>query len=69
MSGAIMIDGEIGLKIHFKVKPFEKLKIEDEALKVGNVTREQIMKYLDMDFVYKELVSMLAKYGTNSIRR
>jgi DNA polymerase-3 subunit epsilon len=62
MSGAIMIDGEIVEKFNFRVKPFEKAEIEDEALKVGNVTREQIMKYLDMDFVYKELVSMLAKY-------
>lgn len=62
ISGAIVIDGEIKERFDFKVKPHEKAIIENDALAVGNVGKEQILAYPLMSEVYKNLTSMLAKY-------
>ena len=43
ISGAIEIDGEIKEEFDYHVQPYERAEIEDEALAVGGVTREQIM--------------------------
>lgn len=63
ISGMIEIDGEIKEQFNFKVRPYKDALIEDEALKVGNVTRDQIMAYKSMEETYQELVAMLAKYA------
>jgi DNA polymerase-3 subunit epsilon len=62
ISGAIVIDGEIKEKFNFKVKPNESALIEDEALAVANVTREQIMQYPSMKEVYSKIIKILSKY-------
>jgi len=62
ISGAIRIDGEIKERFNFYVKPYKDAIIEDEALAVGNVTKEQIMQYPDMKEVYSFLISMLSMY-------
>mgnify|MGYP000203961841 FL=1 len=62
ISGQIVIDGVIKETFDFHVQPNPKALIEDEALKVGNVTREQILAYPPMQQVYQEFVSMLGKY-------
>jgi DNA polymerase-3 subunit epsilon len=62
ISGAIVIDGEIKERFDFKVRPFSKAVIEEEALKVGNVTMEQIEKYPSMREVYSKIIAMLSKY-------
>lgn len=62
ISGAIMIDGEIKEKFNFKVKPHKDCVIEDEALEVAGVTREQIALYPEMSVVYGKIISMLSKY-------
>ena len=62
ISGAIVIDGEIKENFDFKVKPYESALIEDEALKIGNVTKEQIMAYPSMKEVYSKLIVLLSKY-------
>ena len=62
ISGAIMIDGEIKEKFNFKVKPHKDCVIEDEALAVAGVTREQIALYPEMSVVYGKIISMLSKY-------
>ena len=62
ISGQIVIDGVIKETFDFHVQPNPKALIEDEALKVGNVTREQILAYPPMQQVYKEFVAMLGKY-------
>jgi len=62
ISGAIVIDGEIKERFDFKVKPFESAIIEEEALKVANVTMEQIMAYPTMKEVYGQLIKLLSKY-------
>jgi DNA polymerase-3 subunit epsilon len=62
ISGAIVIDGEIKEKFDFKVKPYETALIEEEALKIANVTKEQIMEYPSMKDVYSKIITMLSKY-------
>ena len=62
ISGFIEIDGEIKEEFNFKVQPFKDAIIEDEALAVGNVTREQIAAYTPMRDVYIALIAILGKY-------
>lgn len=62
ISGMIVIDGEVKEKFDFKVQPNPKAIIEDEALAVAGVTREQVMAYEPMQDVYKKIVAMLGKY-------
>jgi len=62
LSGAIMIDGEIKERFDFKVCPHEKCIIEDEALKIGNVTKEQVLSYPKMDVIYREIIKLVSKY-------
>ena len=62
ISGAIVIDGEIKEVFDFKVRPNDNALIEEEALKVGNVTKEQVMAYPTMREVYSKIITMLSKY-------
>ncbi len=62
ISGAIVIDGEIKERFDFKVRPNENAVIDEEALKIANVTKEQIMAYPTMKVVYSQIISMLGKY-------
>lgn len=62
ISGEIEIDGKTVETFDFKVQPNPKAQIEDAALEVGEVTREQIMAYPPMGQVYTQLVAMLSKY-------
>lgn len=62
ISGEIVIDGVSKEQFDFHVQPNPRAIIEDEALKVGGVTREQILAYPPMQQVYQEFVAMLGKY-------
>lgn len=62
ISGEIVIDRKSVETFDFKVQPNPKAQIEDAALAVGGVTREQIMAYPPMGQVYTQLVTMFAKY-------
>ncbi len=62
ISGEVVIDGITKEKFDFKVQPNPKCVIEEQALQVGGVTREQIQAYPPMGEVYQEFVSMLEKY-------
>jgi DNA polymerase-3 subunit epsilon len=62
ISGAVVIDGQIKEVFDFKVRPNENALIEEEALKVGNVTKEEIMAYPTMKEVYSQIITMLSKY-------
>ena len=62
ISGEIEIDGKTVETFDFKVQPNPQAQIEDAALAVGGVTREQIMAYPPMGQVYTKLVAMLGKY-------
>lgn len=62
ISGAIVIDGEIKESFDMHVRPYKDAIIEDEALAVAGVTREQIAEYPDMLHVYQHIIQMLSKY-------
>lgn len=62
ISGAIEIDGEVKEYFDFKVAPNPQAKIDNEALVIGGVTKEQIEAYPTMKAVYKDLIVMLSKY-------
>ena len=62
ISGEIVIDGVSKEQFDFHVQPNPKAIIEEEALKVAGVTREQVLAYPPMQQVYSEFVAMLGKY-------
>lgn len=62
IAGMVVIDGEIKEKFNFKVQPFKDAIIEDDALAIGNVTREQIANYETFSQTYQKLIVLLAKY-------
>lgn len=62
ISGTIVIDGRRMEDFDFHVRPNPKAVIEDAALQVAGVTREQILAYPPMEQVYREFVAMLGKY-------
>ena len=62
IAGCIEIDGEIVESFNYKVAPNPKAIIEEEALKVGGVTLEQIQAYDVMDKVFRKFKVSLSKY-------
>lgn len=62
ISGCIEINGEVRESFDYKVKPFHACDIEDEALAVGGITREQLSTYEDMRQVYSKICKMFGKY-------
>ena len=62
ISGCIEIDSEEKEYFDFKVAPNPKLTISEEALKVSNKTKEEVLAYEPMDIVYKKLLALLEKY-------
>lgn len=62
ISGMIVIDGEVMETFDFKVRPNPKAIIEQQALDVAGVTKEQVLAYPPMGEVYKQLIEMLNKY-------
>jgi DNA polymerase III subunit epsilon len=62
ISGCVVIDGEVKEKFNFSVRPHEKAVIEEEALTVGGVTKEQVLAYPPMNEVYRHIITMLSKY-------
>lgn len=63
ISGLIEVDNEIKEKFDFKVCPFPGAVLDEEALKVGRVTAEQVLAYPKMESVYKKILIMLSKYA------
>lgn len=62
ISGMIEIDGVVKEEFDFHVQPNPRAIIEDAALAVGGVTREQVLSYPAMNVVFNQFVTMLAKY-------
>ena len=63
IAGAIQINGEIVERFNFNVQPYKDAVIEDEALAIAGVIREQIALYPPMHEVYRDLINILAKYA------
>ena len=62
ISGLIDIDNEVKEEFNFNVCPHEKAEIDEEALKIGGVTLEQIKAYPPMNVVHKNLIGILEKH-------
>lgn len=62
ISGEIVIDGETKETFNYNVCPNPQCEVDETALQVCGVTREQIFAYPDMHEVYLEFVNMLSKY-------
>lgn len=62
ISGQIVIDGKKVEDFDFHVQPNPKAQIEEAALQVAGVTREQVLSYPAMGEVYAQFVAMLVKY-------
>lgn len=62
LSGMIVVDGEVKERFDFKVQPNPQAQIEQEALDVAGVTKEQILAYPPMGAVYGQFVDVLDRY-------
>lgn len=62
LSGMLDVNGHVVESFDFKIKPAEHLVIEEAALKISGVTREQIMSYPSEAQVYKQFIAMLGKH-------
>lgn len=58
----IVIDGEIKERHELKVKPYHLAHIEDEALAVNKITREDLETFPEMQSVYIKIAETLSKY-------
>lgn len=62
MSGMIVIDGVEKERFNLKMQPNPKAVIDDEALKIANVTKADLETYMLMEEGYKALMQIVAKY-------
>lgn len=62
LSGMVVIDGEVKETFDYHVQPNPHCDIEDEALAVAGVTKEQVLAYPPMWGVKEEFSAMLSKY-------
>lgn len=62
ISGYVVIDGEVKESFDLRVQPNPQAIIEQEALDVAGVTKEQIIAYPPMIEVYNKFTKMLSKY-------
>lgn len=62
ISGGVYIDNELKKSFDFKVAPHEKATIEEEALKIGGLTKETVLAYPHRNEVYPQLCEILDKY-------
>lgn len=62
ISGAVEIDGEIKEYFDLKIQPYKDAVIEDDALAVSGITREQIATYMTFADGYKAIINIISKY-------
>lgn len=62
LSGSIDVNGVECLKFNIKMAPPSDLIVEDAALKIAGVTKDDIMKYPSYEEAYKTLIRMLYKF-------
>lgn len=62
ISGKVVINGETKESFNFKVQPYKDAVIEDEALKIAGVTREDLLTYEPMSKVYYKILEILGRY-------
>lgn len=62
LSALYIEDGVVKFEKDWKVRPFDGAEIDDAALAIANVTKEQIMAYPPMNEVYHDLIAHLSKF-------
>jgi len=62
LAGIIEIDGEEKDSFNYNIKPFPGDKVEDGALAVNNVSREDLSGYEDPKSTYRTFIQLLGKY-------
>jgi DNA polymerase-3 subunit epsilon len=62
ISGAIEINGEVKETFNYNVRPFHKALIEDEALTIAGITRDDLEDYADFKDVYDDIILRLSRY-------
>jgi DNA polymerase-3 subunit epsilon len=62
LSGIITINGIIRENFNYQIKPHTTALIEESALAISNVTKEQIMAYPEAYIAHNKLLNTLAKY-------
>lgn len=62
ISGKVVIDGVVKEKFNIHVQPNPQAIVEDEALQVAGVTREEIATYVPFNVGYRQFVSIIEKY-------
>jgi len=69
IAGIVEVNDSVVETFDLKVRPNPDKIIEEAALNVGGVTKEQVLAYPEMRTIYKKLVTMLAKYIDKFNRR
>lgn len=62
IAGKVIIDGKVRESFNIKARPFEGAVIDDAALEVAKVTKEQIMSYQPMEAAYAQLMAILDRH-------
>lgn len=62
IAGIIEIDGEVKESFDIRVQPFKDAIIEDEALAVASVTRDDLLLYTPFKEAYLQIIEILSKY-------
>lgn len=62
ISGMVVVDGEVKTQFDYKVKPNPQAEIEDEALAIAGITREDLEGYEDMRSVYNQIVDTMSVF-------
>jgi len=62
ISGCIEIDGEVKEYFDIKLQPNPSCDIEDDALAVAGITRDDLKTYMSFRDGYKALIEIISKY-------
>jgi DNA polymerase-3 subunit epsilon len=62
LAGIIEVGGKVVEEFYFKIKPFHGQIVEDGALKVNGITREEIATFEEPRIVHDKLNAILGKY-------
>jgi DNA polymerase-3 subunit epsilon len=62
IGGIIEIDGEVKKTFNIKMQPYPDALIEDEALAIGGITREDLKSYTPFGIAYREFVNEITPF-------
>lgn len=62
LSGMVVIDGEIKDTFNIKMQPYPDAVIEDEALAIAGITREDLKTYMAFGTAYREFIKVITPH-------